>query len=86
MTRSWINPLFYAFEALTVSQMAGQQYECVPKQLVPYGPGYEDAASRGCAIPGSRPGELNVGKDRNLLDTFVKLNSTMTLLAATSRG
>jgi ATP-binding cassette subfamily G (WHITE) protein 2 (SNQ2) len=38
-----------AFEALMGNEFAGQTFECVPNQLVPYGPGY---------TPGQNQGEL----------------------------
>ena len=58
----WINPLYYAFTAMAASEMAGQTYDCVPTQLVPYGPGYEAGVNQGCAILGAEVGATTVCK------------------------
>jgi hypothetical protein len=54
--------MFYAFSAMATNELSGQTYQCVPTQLAPYGPGYENAANQGCAIAGANFGETFVGE------------------------
>ncbi len=51
----WLNPVFYAFEALIIGELSNLELQCVAPQLAPYGPGY-GTSSRGCAIAGASPG------------------------------
>lgn len=56
--------MFYAFSAMATNELSGQTYQCVPTQLAPYGPGYENASNQGCAIAGANFGETFVGEQK----------------------
>ena len=45
--------------ALMINELQGTIVECVPNQLVPYGPGY-GTGPQGCAIAGAQPGETTL--------------------------
>lgn len=56
---SWIryvNPLFYAFEAVMGVEFKGQRFLCDGQYLVPQGPMYTDTRYQKCTTPGSVPG------------------------------
>lgn len=55
----WLNPMFYALEALMVNELDGLDFECAPPQLAPYGADYVDGPST-CAITGAQPGSAFV--------------------------
>lgn len=44
----WIDPIAYAFEALSANEFHGQTIPCVNNNLVPNGPGYTDLAYQAC--------------------------------------
>jgi hypothetical protein len=48
----WINPIYYAFEALFINELDGLAVDCAPPQLFPPAPG----GPQGCAIAGAEPG------------------------------
>jgi len=48
----WINPIYYAFEALYINELDGLSVYCAPPQLFPLAPG----GPQGCAIAGAEPG------------------------------
>ncbi|KAH6695443.1 ABC-2 type transporter-domain-containing protein [Plectosphaerella plurivora] len=53
----WINPMSYGFDALLSNEFHGKTIPCVGPNLVPNGPGFEDASSSACAgVGGGRPG------------------------------
>lgn len=51
----YVNPLQYAFEVLIINEFSGKAIQCVPPQLIPYGPGTEPT-SQSCALAGSTLG------------------------------
>ncbi|KAI9368335.1 ABC-2 type transporter-domain-containing protein [Aspergillus egyptiacus] len=53
----WIDPLAYGFDALLSNEFHGKIIPCVGTNLVPNGPGYENADSQACTgVGGSIPG------------------------------
>ncbi|THC97965.1 hypothetical protein EYZ11_002535 [Aspergillus tanneri] len=64
----WINPLAYGFDALLSSEFHGKIIPCVGTNLIPFGPGYEDAAGhQSCAgVGGAIPGNTIVTGDQYL--------------------
>lgn len=60
---SYINPIYYAIEALMVVEFHGRKALCTT--LVPSGPGYEhvSVSNQVCAVTGARPGQLYVSGD-----------------------
>jgi hypothetical protein len=66
---SWINPVAYAFEALFVNELHGQQYIC--SSIVPSGPGYTEAGGNFvCAVAGAVTGQATVSGDAYLESSF----------------
>ncbi|WVW81393.1 hypothetical protein I302_103385 [Kwoniella bestiolae CBS 10118] len=55
----WIDPVYYSFEALMSSELAGVQLQCIQPQLVPYGQNYMGTPA-GCAIAGAQPGSTTL--------------------------
>jgi hypothetical protein len=51
----WINPIYYAFEAIMASEFSGVDYQCSDRSTVPIGPSYAGQPA-GCAMAGSTPG------------------------------
>jgi hypothetical protein len=51
----WLNPIYYALEAMMSGEFDGLNLQCAPPQLAPYGPGYEGMPA-GCAIAGADKG------------------------------
>lgn len=51
----WLNPIYYSVEAVLSNELEGLVFECVPRQLAPFGPGYIGAPA-GCAIKGAERG------------------------------
>lgn len=60
---SYLNPIYYAIEALMVVEFHGRNALC--NTLVPSGPGYEHTSvlNQVCAVTGARPGQLYVSGD-----------------------
>ena len=56
----WINPIYYAVEALAANELYGLQVECIPPQLAPYGSAEYAAGPAACAIAGAQPGETTL--------------------------
>ncbi|KAL4864413.1 hypothetical protein BDV12DRAFT_176176 [Aspergillus spectabilis] len=53
----WIDPLAYGFDALLSNEFHGKIIPCVGTNLVPSGPGYENATTQSCTgVGGSIPG------------------------------
>ena len=52
----WINPIYYAFEALFINELDGLAIDCAPPQLFPPTPG----GPQGCAITGAEPGATSL--------------------------
>ncbi|KAJ0417268.1 ABC-2 type transporter-domain-containing protein [Aspergillus carlsbadensis] len=53
----WIDPLAYGFDALLSNEFHGKTIPCVFTNLVPSGPGYENATTQSCTgVGGSVPG------------------------------
>ncbi|KAL3448186.1 ABC-2 type transporter-domain-containing protein [Aspergillus insuetus] len=53
----WIDPLAYGFDALLSNEFHGKTIPCVYTNLVPSGPGYENATTQSCTgVGGSVPG------------------------------
>ncbi|KAL3486049.1 ABC-2 type transporter-domain-containing protein [Aspergillus germanicus] len=53
----WIDPLAYGFDALLSNEFHGKTIPCVLTNLVPSGPGYENATTQSCTgVGGSVPG------------------------------
>lgn len=69
---SYINPLFYAFEALMANEFHGRVAQCSQNAIVPNGPGYtgHGGMSQVCAVTGSKPGALTVSGDDYIEATF----------------
>ncbi|KAJ8071471.1 hypothetical protein OCU04_001791 [Sclerotinia nivalis] len=66
---SWINPVAYAFEALFVNELHGQEFTC--STLVPTGPGYvQDGNTFICAVAGSVVGSTTVSGDDYMQAAF----------------
>lgn len=65
---SYINPIFYAFEAIIASEFHGRRMECVGTYLVPNGPSYSNVGpgEQSCAFKGSIEGQSYVLGDRYL--------------------
>ncbi|KAL4905523.1 hypothetical protein BDW74DRAFT_17685 [Aspergillus multicolor] len=60
----WIDPLAYGFDALLSNEFHGKIIPCVGTNLVPAGPGYENAATQSCTgVGGSIPGVAYVTGD-----------------------
>lgn len=53
---SYINPAFYAFEAVMGAEFGGRVLDCVEPQYIPYGAGYTDGAYRSCTVAGTSTG------------------------------
>lgn len=55
---SYLNPVFYAFEALMVNEFQRVTFTCVTANIVPYGPGYptELGPNQVCNVVGSTAG------------------------------
>lgn len=51
----WLNPIYYSVEAVLSNELQGIVFQCVPRQLAPFGPGYAGGPA-GCAITGAEPG------------------------------
>jgi ATP-binding cassette subfamily G (WHITE) protein 2 (SNQ2) len=51
----WLNPIYYSIEAVLSNELQGLVFECVPRQLAPFGPEYAGGPA-GCAITGAAPG------------------------------
>ncbi|KAJ5151295.1 ABC multidrug transporter atrF [Penicillium canariense] len=63
----WINPLAYGFEALLASEFHGKVIPCVGNNIVPQGPGYDNAAHQSCAgVGGAIQGNTYVTGDQYL--------------------
>ncbi|KAL2859480.1 ABC-2 type transporter-domain-containing protein [Aspergillus pseudodeflectus] len=53
----WIDPLAYGFDALLSNEFHGKTIPCVLTNLVPSGPGYENATTQSCTgVGGAVPG------------------------------
>ena len=61
----WINPIYYAFEALISNEFHGREFECAT-YVPPYGVG--DSAV--CASVGAMPGQNFVSGDRYIEDNY----------------
>ncbi|KAL4990726.1 ABC-2 type transporter-domain-containing protein [Aspergillus falconensis] len=60
----WIDPLAYGFDALLSNEFHGKVIPCVGTNLVPAGPGYENATTQSCTgVGGSVPGQNYVTGD-----------------------
>jgi hypothetical protein len=60
----WIDPLAYGFDALLSNEFHGKIIPCVGTNLVPAGPGYENATTQSCTgVGGSIPGRNYVTGD-----------------------
>ncbi|OLL21759.1 Brefeldin A resistance protein [Neolecta irregularis DAH-3] len=66
----YINPLSYAFDALMSNEFYNLELQCVVPQLVPFGPGYNDIANKGCSLVGSEPGSATVSGARYIELSF----------------
>lgn len=55
----WINPLFYAMEAMVSNELTDLVMQCASPQLAPYGPMYVGKPA-GCAIQGATYGSTLV--------------------------
>ncbi|KAJ5985637.1 hypothetical protein N7499_008075 [Penicillium canescens] len=66
----YINPIYYAFEALMVNEFHGRKFDC--SNFVPSGPGYEkvSADERVCSVIGSTPGTNSVDGDAFLTQSY----------------
>jgi ABC-type multidrug transport system ATPase subunit len=65
----WINPLTYAYKALLINELGGQQYSCEGAgNAVPFGPGYDDWNYKTCTMVGGTPGASYVNGDDYLRD------------------
>lgn len=66
---SWINPVAYAFEALFVNELHGQNYTCSPSSIVP---AYPDVTGDTfiCAVRGAVAGQNYVTGDLYLESAF----------------
>ncbi|PLB53830.1 pleiotropic drug resistance protein, ABC superfamily [Aspergillus steynii IBT 23096] len=64
----WINPLAYGFDALLSTEFHGKVIPCVGTNLIPFGPGYEDAAGhQSCAgVGGAIQGNTEVTGEQYL--------------------
>lgn len=63
----WINPMSYAFEALTGNEFHNEVIPCAGPQLVPTGPGYSDSAFQACTgVRGAPVGSASVTGDEYL--------------------
>lgn len=69
---SYINPVFYGFEALMVNEFHGRMAPCSQNSIVPNGGDYVGLGgnSQVCAVTGARPGELVVSGDDYLEASF----------------
>jgi ATP-binding cassette subfamily G (WHITE) protein 2 (SNQ2) len=47
--------MYYSIEAVLSNELEGIVFQCVPRQLAPFGPGYAGGPA-GCAITGAEPG------------------------------
>ncbi|KAL0081666.1 ABC-2 type transporter-domain-containing protein [Phycomyces blakesleeanus] len=64
----WVNPISYAYKALLINEMNGQEYTCdAPGNSVPYGPGYDNWDYKICTMAGGVPGESFVKGEAYLL-------------------
>jgi ATP-binding cassette subfamily G (WHITE) protein 2 (SNQ2) len=61
----WLNPIFYSIEALLSNELSGLRFECVPRELAPFGAPYAGGPA-GCAIQGALPGQTFVTGDAYL--------------------
>ncbi|KAA8649577.1 uncharacterized protein ATNIH1004_002248 [Aspergillus tanneri] len=66
----YINPVYYAFEALMVNEFHGRDFAC--SSFVPSGPGYDavSAEQRVCSIMGSVPGSSTVNGDAFITQSY----------------
>jgi ABC-type multidrug transport system permease subunit len=55
----WIDPIYYAFEAVMASEFTGVDYQCSMDMTVPAGPTYQ-GGNAGCTMAGSTPGSTEV--------------------------
>lgn len=69
---SWVrylNPVYFAFEAMMINEFAGRTFEC--DTIVPSGPGYPaNAANAACSVVGSQPGSLAVPGTNYLIESY----------------
>lgn len=56
---TWINPVYYGYEALMANEFAGVDIACEPPFLVPFGPGALPEY-QACALRGNQPGQTFV--------------------------
>lgn len=55
---SYINPVFYAFEAMMINEFKRTTFDCNGPQILPSGPGYPDGLgpNQVCTVAGATPG------------------------------
>jgi ATP-binding cassette subfamily G (WHITE) protein 2 (PDR) len=69
---NYIDPISYAFESLMVNEFQGRSFPCVPQQVVPAGPGYDNLPlhNRICSTVGAVSGSLDVSGDSYLANSY----------------
>ncbi|CAG8044337.1 unnamed protein product [Penicillium nalgiovense] len=71
----FLNPMYYAFEALMINEVGTTAYECTSSDLVPRGQTYTDMAHQACAIAGSEPGR-NVVEGASYLRAYYDFDNS----------
>ncbi|KAJ6179784.1 hypothetical protein N7519_010245 [Penicillium mononematosum] len=63
----WVNPIFYAFEAIVANEFHGRHFECV--EYIP-NLSFQKGVSFTCSYVGSRPGERHVSGDAYIAGSY----------------
>ncbi|EPS25362.1 ABC multidrug transporter C [Penicillium oxalicum] len=73
---NYIDPIAYGFESLMVNEFHNRWFDCLPRSMIPTGPGYMDvpADSRICSAKGARAGSSRVFGNDYLADSFQYYN------------
>ncbi len=76
---SYINPVFYAFEALMVNEFKRVDFTCVGAQILPTGPGYPSGIgpNQVCNVIGATPGSDIIPGIDYLVASFGYLESNL---------
>ncbi|RDW56738.1 ABC multidrug transporter [Coleophoma cylindrospora] len=67
---AYINPAYFAFEAVMGSEFGNLELTCQEPQYIPYGPGYTNDAYRSCTVPGTSPGSNLISGESYIQDQY----------------
>ncbi|KAI1111027.1 ATP-binding cassette transporter [Nemania sp. NC0429] len=73
----YLNPMYYAFESVMLSEFGPSRYQCSMLDTVPRGPEYTDVAFQTCAVQSSVAGDLVLSGQRYLETMYQFLQSNL---------